>query len=86
MQEKLLSNNLQEDIINALAIYSPMPMSAEQYFDCFGEHDELQMVINIEALIERQLICRKAIHIYDGEKFIHLRGLKLALQSNNIEN
>ncbi|HBM3061561.1 TPA: hypothetical protein LVL72_004881 [Klebsiella oxytoca] len=59
--QRLLSPRLQEDILQALLVFYPYPPTGKQYFGCFEDVSELQMAINIEALIEKKLICRRAI-------------------------
>ncbi|QXA48972.1 hypothetical protein I6L58_20135 [Enterobacter cancerogenus] len=75
---KLLSLELQKDILDALLVFHPHRMTADQYFECFGDCDEFQMLANVDALIGQGLIDDTAIHVCDGEKFISLGQLKLS--------
>ncbi|MFK3912855.1 hypothetical protein ACI2JI_12295 [Enterobacter cancerogenus] len=74
---KLLSPRLQQDILQALSIFFPYPPTGKQYFSCFGDISELQMAVNIEALIEKRLICRRAISRTDDIPYVRLAYLHL---------
>lgn len=75
--QKLLSPRLQNDILQALSVFFPYPPTGKQYFSCFADVSELQMAVNIEALIEKRLICRRAISRTDETPFIRLAYLHL---------
>ncbi|EQA1624995.1 hypothetical protein V5K00_RS23290 [Enterobacter asburiae] len=75
--QKLLSPRLQQDILQALSVFFPCPPTGKQYFSCFGDISELQMAVNIEALIEKRLISRRAISRTDETPFIRLAYLQL---------
>ena len=53
--QRLLSPRLQKAILQALSVFYPYPPTGIQYFGCFEDVSELQMAINIKALIEKNL-------------------------------
>lgn len=77
MNNKLFSENLQKDIINALSIFHPELMTAKEYLSCFGDVNEYVMLANVEVLIQQGLIHHEAIRYSDGEPFLSLDCLKL---------
>lgn len=74
---KNLSVKIQKDILNALKISHPEPMSVEQYLDCFEDEDDFRIIENIDVLIEQGLVAKNAVQNCDGEKFIIINNLRL---------
>ncbi|MCW0974185.1 hypothetical protein [Pantoea sp. JV6] len=77
MSSKLLSIKLQKDILRALSIFHPHPMTTRQYLSCFDDVDEFRMLANIEELIRQGLVHQEALRCCDGEQFLCLGRLKL---------
>jgi hypothetical protein len=77
MSNKLLSVTLQKDILRALSIFHPDPMTTKQYLSCFDDVDEFRMLANIEELIQQGLVHQEAIRCCDGEQFLWLARLRL---------
>lgn len=77
MGDKLLSVKLQKDILRALSIFHPRPMTAKQYLSCFDDVNEFVMLINISELIRRDLIHPEAIRYCDDEPFLCVGRLRL---------
>ncbi|WP_191938354.1 hypothetical protein IFU37_014660 [Pantoea agglomerans] len=77
MSNKLLSVKLQKDILRALSIFHPHPMTTRQYLSCFDDVDELRMLANIEELIRQGLVHQEALRCCEGEQFLCLGRLKL---------
>ncbi|NJD84707.1 hypothetical protein [Candidatus Erwinia dacicola] len=61
MENKLISHRLQGDILRALSVFHPYAPTGKQYFNCFSERDEFQMVINIMSLLAKGLVSRRAV-------------------------
>lgn len=59
--QNLLSPRLQQDILQALSVFHPYAPTGKQYFNCFGERDEFQMLINIMSLVVKGLVSRRAV-------------------------
>lgn len=75
--QKLISPRLQQDILLALSIFFPFPPTNKQYLSCFADVSELQMTVNIEALIKKRLICNRAVSRNDGSFSVRLAYLHL---------
>ncbi|RAP70462.1 hypothetical protein WKI72_02755 [Candidatus Erwinia dacicola] len=61
MENKFISYRLQGDILRALFVFHPYAPTGKQYFNCFGERDEFQMMINIMSLVAKGLVSRRAV-------------------------
>lgn len=77
MKKRPLTEQIQREILTALAIAYPNPLTGRQYFAAFGRYSEPVMVENIEALVKRGLIKKTAVHSCGGVKFLSLAELTL---------
>lgn len=73
----MISTQLQHDILQALSIFYPYPPSGKQYFSLFANVSEAKMAANIEALVDKKLIRRRAISHSDERPYIRLAYLHL---------
>jgi hypothetical protein len=77
MVSKLISHTLQGDILRVLSVFHPYAPTGKQYFNCFAENNELQMLVNIMMLIEKGLVSRRAIKVVNGHATLYLCHVKL---------
>jgi hypothetical protein len=77
MENELISHRLQGDILRALSVFHPYAPTGKQYFNCFGERDEFQMVINVMSLVAKGLVSRRAVIDVKGCATLSLCHLKL---------
>lgn len=77
MENELISHRLQGDILRALSVFHPYAPTGKQYFNCFGERDEFQMVINVMSLVAKGLVSRRAVIDVKGRATLSLCHLKL---------
>lgn len=77
MENELDSHRLQGDILRALSVFHPYALTGRQYFNCFGEHDEFQMVISVMSLVAKGLVSRRAVVDVNGCATLSLCHLKL---------
>lgn len=80
MDKKLLAENIQREILTALAISYPDPLTGRQYFSAFGEYSEAVMVDNVNALIRRGLVKKMAIRSCGDFYFLRLAELRLTFE------
>ncbi|NEG58170.1 hypothetical protein [Pantoea agglomerans] len=79
MDRRLLTEKIQREILTALAIAYPDPLTGRQYFAAFGRYSESVMLENIEALIKRGLIRKTAIRSCGDVSFLLLAELILSI-------
>lgn len=80
MDKKLLTENIQREILTALAIAYPDPLTGRQYFSAFAEYSEPVMAENVNALIRRGLVKKMAIRSCDGVHFLRLAEMILTFE------
>jgi|GEM_PF-2654304 len=80
MEKRYLTEKIQREILTALAIAYPNPLTGKQYFTVFGTYSESEMAENINALIRRGLVRKEAVRSCGGVHFIKLADLTLTLE------
>lgn len=77
MDKKLITETIQREILLALSISYPDPLTGKQYFAAFGQYAEPVISANIQDLIKRGLVRKTAIRSCGGVNFITLAELTL---------
>lgn len=80
METRLLTERIQREILTALAIAYPDPLTGRQYFAAFGRYSESVMMIHIGALVKRGLIRKTAVRSCGGVSFLKLAELTLSFE------
>ncbi|MCW0974186.1 hypothetical protein [Pantoea sp. JV6] len=79
MEKRFLTEKIQREILTALAIAYPDPLTGRQYFAAFGRYSESVMLENIEALVRRGLVRKTTIRSCGGVSFLLLAELTLSI-------
>ncbi|OAD97979.1 hypothetical protein [Pantoea sp. OXWO6B1] len=77
MYQKLITEKIQPEILMALAIAYPYPLTGKKYFAAFGKYSESVMCENINALVKRGLVKKTAVKACGGVSFVSLAELTL---------
>jgi len=80
MEKRYLTEKIQREILTALAIAYPDPLTGRQYFTVFGAYSESEMAENVNALIRRGLVRKEAVRSCGGVNFLRLAELTLTFE------
>ncbi|WP_337009886.1 hypothetical protein [Pantoea sp. AS142] len=80
MDKTLLTARIQREILTALAIAYPDPLTGRQYFSAFGQYSESVMADNVNVLVRRGLVRKMAVRSCGGVNFLRPAQLTLTFE------